>query len=159
MNKIEHEKLVQDAENGSVDALYQLGVIKFSGAYIKGIGFIEQDLVEASKLFQAAATCGNVEAQKQLRILNDGKIDSFLASKERIRLDNKTNFLIKHSRPSIIEDIEGAYSKIKSREEKKESRADLNISQDSFSRGDGTMACIRTPLDSTLNNHRLKPVG
>ena len=65
------ENLIQSAQNGNVNAMFQLGVYYFNGQYV---GYNPQ---EACYWWTEAANRGSVGAQYNLGLLYDGEISTY----------------------------------------------------------------------------------
>lgn len=113
MKQADYENVLKGAEAGDGCALYQLGMLKFTGAYIKGVGFIEQQKDEGYKLLKDAATLGNSEALIKIEKIEHEDFERSLINKERSRLEAKSKYVFDHKEPSIIDEIESEYLKKK----------------------------------------------
>ncbi|WP_218395576.1 hypothetical protein [Alteromonas lipotrueae] len=125
MNQADYESVLKEAEAGNSSALYQLGMLKFTGAYIKGVGFIEQQKDEGYKLLKDAATLGNAKALIKIEKIEREDFERSLMDKERSRLEAKSKYLLDHKEPSIIDEIESEYLKKKYQE--KQNKESMNL--------------------------------
>ncbi len=126
MKQADYENVLKGAEAGDGCALYQLGMLKFTGAYIKGVGFIEQQKDEGYKLLKDAATLGNSEALIKIEKIEHEDFERSLINKERSRLEAKSKYVFDHKEPSIIDEIESEYLKKKYQAKKNEESIHLD---------------------------------